>query len=40
MEQLRTIDKKRLREKIGSFNHDIMLKIDEAMAISLDLINI
>lgn len=39
MEQLRTIDKKRLREKIGSFNHDIMLKIDEAMAISLDLVD-
>ncbi len=39
MEQLRTIDKKRLREKIGSFNHDIMLKINEAMAISLDLVD-
>lgn len=35
MEQLRTIDKKRLREKIGSFSIDIMNRIDEAIAISL-----
>ena len=37
MEQLRTIDKKRLREKIGTFSSDIMTKIDEAMTISLAL---
>ena len=37
MEQLRTIDKKRLREKIGTFSVDIMNKIDEAMTISLAL---
>ena len=37
MEQLRTIDKKRLREKIGTFSTDIMNKIDEAMTISLAL---
>ena len=37
MEQLRTIDKKRLRDKIGSFSEDIMNKIDEAMSVSLAL---
>ncbi|WP_297282148.1 type II toxin-antitoxin system PemK/MazF family toxin [uncultured Anaerococcus sp.] len=37
LEQLRTIDKRRLREKIGNFDEAIMIKIDEAMAISLDL---
>lgn len=35
MEQLRTIDKTRLREKIGTFSADIMSKIDEAIGISL-----
>lgn len=39
MEQLRTIDKKRLREKIGNFSNDIMNKINEAMSISLALEN-
>ena len=37
MEQLRTIDKKRLREKIGSFSGNVMNKIDEALSISLAL---
>ena len=39
MEQLRTIDKKRLREKIGSFSGNVMNKIDEALSISLALDN-
>nr|WP_072537364.1 type II toxin-antitoxin system PemK/MazF family toxin [Anaerococcus mediterraneensis] len=39
MEQLRTIDKKRLREKIGSFSGNVMNKIDEALSISLALYN-
>ena len=39
MEQIRTIDKRRLREKIGSFNRDVMIKINEAIEISLDLTN-
>ena len=39
LEQLRTIDKRRLRERIGSFDNKVMLKINEAMAISLDLSN-
>lgn len=37
MEQVRTIDKKRLREKIGRFNEDIMKSVDQAAKISLGL---
>ena len=37
LEQLRTIDKKRLREKIGSFPDEIMTKIDKALRVSLNL---
>ncbi|MCI7238986.1 MAG: type II toxin-antitoxin system PemK/MazF family toxin [Anaerococcus sp.] len=39
LEQLRTIDKRRLRDKIGSFDEDIMDKIDNAIEISLDLVD-
>lgn len=34
MEQVRTIDKKRLKEKIGHLSDDLLIKIDEALAIS------
>lgn len=37
LEQIRTIDKKRLREKIGSFDSDIMRDIEQAARISLGL---
>ena len=37
LEQLRTIDKKRLREKIGHLNESFMLRVDEALSISLGL---
>jgi mRNA interferase MazF len=37
LEQLRTIDKKRLRDKIGSFDKNVMMKIDDAIAISVGL---
>lgn len=37
LEQIRTIDKKRLREKIGRFNEDMMRSVDEALMISLGL---
>lgn len=40
MEQVRTIDKKRLREKIGRFNDDMMAKVDECLKISLGLANL
>lgn len=37
MEQIRTIDKRRLKEKITILDQDIMGKIDEALKISLGL---
>ncbi len=38
MEQIRTIDKQRLKEKITHINSELMGKIDEALKISLGLI--
>lgn len=35
LEQLRTIDKKRLREKIGKFDKDVIGEIDAAIKVSL-----
>ena len=37
LEQVRTIDKKRLREKIGHLDSCIMEKVDKALLISLGL---
>lgn len=37
LEQIRTIDKKRLREKIGHFDDDMMSKVDECLKISIGL---
>ncbi len=37
LEQIRTIDKKRLKEKIGHFDRSIMEKVDKALLISLGL---
>lgn len=37
MEQIRTIDKERLREKIGRLDDDLMAKVDEALGISFGL---
>ena len=37
LEQLRTIDKRRLKEKITLLDNDIMIKVDEAVKISLGL---
>jgi len=39
LEQIRTIDKKRLREKLGRFNEELMRTVDEAIKISVGLIN-
>lgn len=36
-EQIRTLDKKRLREKIGRLDDKLMLKVDEALSISFGL---
>lgn len=37
LEQIRTIDKKRLREKIGRFNEDLMRTVDDGLKISIGL---
>ncbi len=37
LEQLRTIDKKRLKDKICHLDYDIMKKVNEALLISLEL---
>lgn len=39
LEQLRTIDKKRLEEKIGYLDDDMMIRVNEALSISLGLID-
>lgn len=39
LEQIRTIDKKRLKEKIGQVNEEMMKKVDEAINISFGLID-
>lgn len=40
MEQIRTIDKSRLQDKITNINGDIMEKVDQALRISVGLTNI
>ncbi len=40
LEQLRTIDKKRLREKVCHIDHENMKKVDYALKISLGLIDL
>lgn len=40
LEQVRTIDKKRLKEKIGRFNDEMMAKVDECLKISLGLVDL
>ena len=37
LEQIRTIDKKRLKERIGHIDDSLMDKVDEALAISFGL---
>lgn len=38
LEQVRTIDKKRLRDKVGSFDDIAMKKVDDSLKISVGLI--
>jgi mRNA interferase MazF len=40
LEQLRTIDKRRLKEKVTHLSEEIMMKVDEATRISLGLIQL
>ena len=37
LEQIRTIDKRRLKEKIGHIDDELMLKVNEALAVSFGL---
>lgn len=38
LEQLRTIDKKRLRDRVCHLEEEVMYKVNEALKISLDLL--
>lgn len=40
LEQLRTIDKRRLREKVTHLSEEIMNKVDEAIRISIGLVQL
>ena len=40
LEQIRTIDKKRLREKIAHLEDDVMEKVNEALSVSFGLIEV
>ena len=37
LEQIRTIDKRRLRERMGRVNEELMNKVDDAIAVSFGL---
>ena len=39
LEQIRTIDKKRLKEKMGKLDESVMHQVDEALAVSFGLAN-
>ena len=40
LEQLRTIDKRRLKEKVTSLKEKYMLRVDEALSISIGLVRV
>lgn len=40
LEQLRTVDKRRLKEKVTHLNEEIMDRVDEALRVSLGLIQV
>ena len=40
LEQVRTIDKRRLKEKVAHLDEEIMEKIDQALQISLGLVEV
>ena len=40
LEQIRTIDKKRLKERIGKLDDDLMQKVDDALTVSFGLTEI
>ncbi|NLJ77974.1 MAG: type II toxin-antitoxin system PemK/MazF family toxin [Tissierellia bacterium] len=40
LEQVRTIDKKRMRERLGKFDEEMMGNVDECLKISLGLVDL
>lgn len=40
MEQIRTIDKRRLRERIGRLDEELMEKVNNALSVSFGLLNL
>lgn len=40
LEQIRTIDKKRLREKIGHLDDELMEKVNDALSVSFGLVEV
>lgn len=40
LEQIRTIDKRRLKDRIGHINDELMVQIDQALMISLGMIEV
>ncbi|MBR5236065.1 MAG: type II toxin-antitoxin system PemK/MazF family toxin [Clostridia bacterium] len=40
LEQIRTIDKRRLRERLGRLDEELMAKVNEALTVSLGLIEL
>ncbi len=40
LEQIRTIDKRRLKEKIGSVDNELMEKVNDALVVSFGLLEI
>ena len=40
LEQIRTIDKKRLREKIGHFTEEVMVEVDNGLKVSIGIVNV
>jgi len=40
LEQIRTIDKRRLRERLGRLDDEMMAKVNEAIAVSLGLVEL
>ncbi len=40
LEQIRTIDKRRLKDRIGHINEELMVQVDQALTISLGMIEV
>lgn len=40
LEQIRTIDKKRLRERIGRLDEELMVRVNEALTVSIGLLDL